>query len=134
MFEITLSATSMDELAKQVSELAASLTPTQLKSAKPAPKAAPAPQPVADEVDAELLAPAPPAPATAASIVDAGTGQPIAAPTKMTFDDVKVAAAKLAAMDTPKLKELILKYGGTNLSSIPKENLGSFAEDVLAAT
>ncbi len=87
-----------------------------------------------DDVDRELLAPVPPAPAGANAIVDAGTGKPAetAETVKMTFDDVKVAAAKLAAKDTPKLLEILTKFKAANLSGVPKDKLGEFAGLVMA--
>src|SRR6478735_2921566 len=57
-----------------------------------------------------------PAPATATGLVDAGTGQPIppdlaSKVVQMTMDDVRANAAKLAAVNTPLLGELIKKHG-----------------------
>lgn len=51
----------------------------------------------------------------------------------MTMDDVKAAAAKLAAKDTPKLKAILESYGAAKLSEVPKEKLGDFAGDVIEA-
>ena len=51
----------------------------------------------------------------------------------MTFDDVKVAAAKLVAKDTPGFSKILEKYGAPSLSGVPKDKLGDFAADVLAA-
>ncbi len=147
MFKITIEGATMEQVTAQI----ASLYAMSQQEPAPAPKAmrkppkAVEPEPVtasdiaptqSDAVDAELLEILEPAPNTANTVVDAGTGKPVAAPEpvkQMTFDDVKVAAAKLAQQDTPALKALIEKYGGTNLSSIPKEKLGDFAADVLAA-
>jgi hypothetical protein len=92
--------------------------------------------------DDALDAPAAEMPEGADAIVDAGTGQPVAkkaakakddAPIQMTMDDVKVAAAKLAAKDTPALAGILKKYDAPNLSGVPKEKLGDFAADVMEA-
>ena len=143
MFKITIEGATMEQVTAQIASLYAMSQQQPVLTEEPAPKAKPAarkaatPEPVAeDQVDTELLEILEPAPNTANTVVDAGTGKPVAAPEpvkQMTFDDVKVAAAKLAQQDTPALKALIEKYGGTNLSSIPKEKLGDFAADVLAA-
>lgn len=84
----------------------------------------------------EELEPARPMPETAKQIVDAGTGKPAGkadAPITMTFDDVKVAAAKLAAKDTPALAKILKKYDAANLSGVDKAQLGDFASDVMEA-
>lgn len=144
MFKITIEAVSMTQLATMALALANQFgdapapaentpaEPTKPAARKPAAKKA---EPVAvDETDRELLAAVEPAPATANSIVDAGTGQPAAAqPTQMTIEDVKVAATKLAGVDMPTLSQLITKHGGDKLSTIPPQNLGDFASDVLEA-
>lgn len=88
-----------------------------------------------DELARELAEPVDPMPETAKAVVDAGTGKPAeqtSAPIQMTFDDVKAAAAKLAAANTPKLVELLKKYGAPNLSGVPQDKLADFASDVLA--
>jgi len=152
MFKITIEGATMEQVTAQIASLYAMSQQAQVLTETPAPKTtmrkppkAIEPEPItaadiaptqSDAVDAELLEVLEPAPNTANTVVDAGTGKPVAKPEpvkQMTFDDVKVAAAKLAQQDTPALKALIEKYGGTNLSSIPKEKLGDFAADVLAA-
>lgn len=115
------------------------------KSKAKAPDPQPEPE-VDDELTGEdaLDAPAEPMPEGADAIVDAGTGQPVAkkaakakteddAPIQMTFDDVKVAAAKLAAKDTPALAKILAKYDAPNLSGVDKAQLGDFAADVMEA-
>lgn len=146
MFEITIKGATMDELAAVLAGAAAQFnTP-----AMPTPKArkakatAPAPEPepeveqaeATDDVDAELLEEVPPAPATANQVVDAGTGKPspeTGAPIQMTMDDVKVAAAKLVAKDTPGFEKILKKYGAAKLSDVPKDKIGDFAADVMEA-
>lgn len=74
-------------------------------------------------------------PAGSKQVVDAGTGKPIATddkPVKMTMDDVRAAAAKLAAKDSPKLAEILGNYGAAKLSEVPKAKLADFAGEVLA--
>lgn len=80
-----------------------------------------------------------PMPDTAKVLVDAGTGkvaEPIVepdAPVRMTMDDVKAAAAKLAAKDTPKLASLLKKYKAGKLSEVKGSDMGDFAADVMEA-
>lgn len=147
MFKITIEADTPGELAlnlqKMLDEFAGSAAepaPRKPRGTKTQPKVeeheAETETPSTDEVDKELLEEVPPAPNTAKQVVDAGTGKPAPAsdaPIQMTFNDVKAAAAKLASKDTPKLKEIIEKHGGTKLSDVPKENLGDFATDVMEA-
>ena len=117
-------------------------------TASPAPEPEPEEETVdiggdAEQADAELRAAiaadertVQPMPETAKVVVDAGTGKladPVDAPIKMTVDDVKAAAAKLAAKDTPKLAELLKKYGAAKLSAVPGPKLGDFAADVMEA-
>ena len=51
----------------------------------------------------------------------------------MTAADVRAAAAKLAAKDTPALAALLKTYNAPSLSAVPPESLGDFAGDVLEA-
>lgn len=77
-----------------------------------------------------------PMPDTAKVLVDAGTGkvaEPVDAPVRMTMDDVKAAAAKLAAKDTPKLAALLKKYKAGKLSEVKGSDMGDFAADVMEA-
>lgn len=91
------------------------------------------------QVLADLKAPADPMPATAKTVVDAGTGQPAPAATdetpvvKMTPAEVKSMAARLVAKDTAKLGEILTKYGATKISEVKPEQLGDFASDVIEA-
>jgi hypothetical protein len=83
-----------------------------------------------------LDAPAEPMPEGAKTVVDAGTGQPLPKSSeaiKMTMEDVKVAAAKLAAKDTPALAKILKKYDASKLSEVDKAKLGDFAADVMEA-
>ena len=141
MFEITIKGETLPEVAEglraalnQFADAPEKPAPTRSRKAdKPAPE--PEQQPM-DEVDRELLEPAEPMPETAKGVVDAGTGKPIAKadePIKMTFEDVKAAAAKLAAQDTPALAALLKKYDAGKLSEVPKGKLGDFASDVMEA-
>ena len=153
MFEITIKGETLEDLHDKLEALSFSLgsgadrrtTPATKPVSKPKAKA-PDPQPepeVDDELTGEdaLDAPADPMPEGADAVVDAGTGQPLPktkaegddAPIKMTMDDVKTAAAKLAAKDTPKLAELLKKYGADKLSAVAKTKLGDFAADVMEA-
>lgn len=147
MFEITITGKTMDELAANALALAAQFQTTapEAGDAAPAPRrAAPKPRAVepeadvqqpADDTDRELLAEVPPAPNTANAVVDAGTGQPIAATAEvvqLTMSDVKAAAAKLAAKDTPALAALLAKYDAPNLSGIAPEKLPDFVAEVMA--
>lgn len=112
------------------------------KAATPA-AATPAASPPADETDRELLEEVPPAPATSAQVVDAGTGQPVvpaaeqvvdAEPVKqMTVEDVQKAAAQLVQKDIEQLKALLKKYDAANVKAVKPAQLGDFAADVLAA-
>lgn len=153
MFEITIKGETLDELSNNILLWAARVQPIKadtipVKPTRKAKAAEPAPEPEVedetvdiggDEVDAELLAPAPPAPETANSIVDAGTGKPAPKASAkgdtitMTFDDVKVAAAKLVAKDQAKLAEILKTYGASKLTEVPKDKLGDFAADVMEA-
>jgi thiazole synthase ThiGH ThiG subunit len=75
-------------------------------------------------------------PEGAKTVVDAGTGQPLPKSSeaiKMTMEDVKVAAAKLAAKDTPALAKILKKYDASKLSEVDKAKLGDFAADVMEA-
>ena len=94
----------------------------------------------ADEEDT----PPEPMPVGATAVVDAGTGQPVSQiitaefvdvePVKqMTMTDVKVAAAKLAAKDTPKLASILKKYNAAKLSEVAPDALGDFAGEVMDA-
>lgn len=156
MFTITIQGTTLEDFHANLQQLAAQFggVPTtapksRVKKNASAPPTADAsddvaqsptaqgePEGVADaELAAELNAPVEPMPETAKAVVDAGTGKPAeqAAPVvQMTFDDVKAAAAKLAAANTPKLVELLKKYGAPNLSGVPGDKLADFASDVLA--
>lgn len=146
MFQITVKGDSLQDLAANLTTMVAQFQTTVPEGERRAitkratPKAKPIPtddEPVAqDEVDRELLEEVPPAPATANAVVDAGTGQPVAAAAEtkqMTIEDVRKAAGQLAAKDTPALKALLEKYGAPNLSGVPNEKLGDFASDVLEA-
>ena len=151
MFEVTIKGDSLSALATAVLSMAAQFQTTvpEAEDAKPkatrAKKAAPAPEPepevnidVEEEnIDWTAEGDIEPMPDTAKAIVDAGTGKPAAAtpetPIKMTFDDVKAAAAKLAAKDMAKLAALLKKHGGAKLSEVPPGNLGAFASDVMEA-
>lgn len=145
MFEITVKGDTLEELHSRLEELSFSLAAGEDRRPAPALKPvakrgkAPAkteePEPEDAALKAELNEPAPPAPATASQVVDAGTGKPIPtdAPVQMTFADVKTAAARLAAKDTPKLAEILGKYSAQKLSDVPKEQLGDFAADVMEA-
>jgi hypothetical protein len=146
MFKITIEGETLSDLASNVLTMAAQFQTTAPEEEKPAKrkakaKATPAPAPEGEDEDlgadleAELNAPVEPMPATGAGIVDGGTGQPIPKgdTIQMTFDDVKVAAAKLAAKDTPALGKILKKYGAANLSGVAKDKLGDFAADVMEA-
>ena len=158
MFEITIKGETLSQLAGNILLMARQYQATvsyeaddavreelQAKRTR-AKKAAPAPEPEVEETDAELEAeleaelnaPVPSAPDTAKPgvVVDAGTGKPLPAddqPVKMTFDDVKASAAKLAAKDVEQLKLILSKYGAGKISEVPKAKLGDFASDVLEA-
>lgn len=134
MFKITIEGDTLEAFHSNLQQLAAQFgVPTAAPKAKTAPKAKAAPTDEDAAIEAELNEPVPPAPAGSDAVVDAGTGQPIEPVVKMSMDDVKKAATQLAAKDTPKLKELIEKHGGTKLSDIPKDTLGDFAADVMEA-
>lgn len=160
MFEITIKGETLEEFHANLQQLAAQFggVPTRqpvedgkldpqtlVKTRKPKAAAQPAPEPEPEPTgddeedgDADLLAPAEPLPETAKQVVDAGTGKPAApaaadAPVKMTIDDVRAAAAKLAAKDTAKLGELLKTYGAAKLSEVPKGKLADFASDVMEA-
>lgn len=158
MFKITVEGETLSDLASNLLLVAKQFETTPAAEApKPArkAKASPAPQPEAETgavedtdgggddaaLAAELLAPAEPQPEGSKAIVDAGTGAPADtkakakddAPIKMTFDDVKTAAAKLVAKDQAKLAEILKKYDAANLSGVPKDKLGDFASDVMEA-
>lgn len=151
MFEITIKGSTITELAGNLQILAAhyataetggTVTKTRPAKAEPRALADPKPAPVpADDFDPDKEdSPPQPMPETARAVVDAGTGQPVAAPApaeelvkQMTFDDVKAAAAKLAAKDTPTLAGILKKYGAAKLSEVSKDKLGDFAGDVLEA-
>lgn len=148
MFEVTIKGETLEELQGNLNRIIPMFGGV---AAEPAPKAtsrkktAPQPQPEPEVEDAEiedveaaLNEPVEPMPDTAKAIVDAGTGKPAApakadAPIKMTFDDVKAAAAKLAAKDTPKLAAILKKYKAAKLSDVPGQDLGEFASDVMEA-
>jgi hypothetical protein len=160
MFEITIKGDTLEELAGNMQRIAAMYQATPAgDDAAPKPrgsrKTASAPKtadvsedaaayPTASDEDAKLEAelnePAEPMPETAKQVVDAGTGQPVGAtstdsdePITMTMDDVKNAAAKLAAKDSPTLAKILKDYGAAKLSEVPKEKLGDFAADVMEA-
>lgn len=147
MFEITIKGeTPKAVLANLEAAYKTFLLGAEATGAKPASKSkakAPDPQPE-PEAEEELVgedaldAPAEPMPEGADAVVDAGTGQPLPkakadAPIQMTFDDVKVAAAKLAAKDTPTLAKILKNYNAANLSGVAKDKLGDFAADVMEA-
>ena len=145
MFEITIKGETEDELFSNLADLAARLAgPHQPLRSRKAPAKAEAPAEkeytAADEEDS----PPQPMPAGANAVVDAGTGQPVAEiitaefveaePVKqMTMTDVKVAAAKLAATDTPKLASILKKYNAAKLSEVAPDALGDFAGEVMDA-
>lgn len=149
MFEITIKGDTLSALASNALAIAAQFQTTaprnpatdvggeEHRETKPRKaKAEPVSTTAEDEkLAAELAAPVGPMPDTAKAIVDAGTGQPIAPVEvkQMTIDDVRAAAAKLAAKDTPKLSELLNKYGAAKLSEVPNAKLGDFAGDVMEA-
>jgi hypothetical protein len=154
MFKITIEGATMAELAANVEQFTAELTgngtspapkPRVRKAATPVEpeqtgttaSTAPSEEQEDGDLQAELSAPVEPMPEAAKAIVDAGTGKPAAPaadePIKMTFEDVKVAAAKLAAKDTPKLGEILKSYGAGKLSEVPPAKLGDFASDVMEA-
>lgn len=147
MFKITIEGDTLNDLASNVLTMAAQFQTTvpEGKSASKSKAKAPAqPEPEVDDEltgDDALDAPAEPMPEGADAIVDAGTGKPAGKPAKakadapiqMTMDDVKVAAAKLAAKDTPALAKILKKYDASKLSEVPKEKLGDFAADVMEA-
>ena len=148
MFSITIQGDTLEELANGLREMYHQFqttgAPQETKSRKAA-KAAPVttkeyvaevvqPDPEDAALEAELNAPVPPAPATSKGIVDAGTGRPIPvgdAPIQMNMDQVRTAAAKLAAKDSPTLATILKKYGAAKLSEVPKESVGDFAADVM---
>jgi hypothetical protein len=158
MFELTITGETAEQLARNLMSMAADFRPSVIErdaeDAMPRPKpkatkskAVPTPEPEQEEevnidavqADAELKAAiaadertVQPMPETAKGTVDAGTGQPADAPIKMTMDDVKAAAAKLAAKDTPKLAEILKKYKAGKLSEVKGADMGDFAADVMA--
>ena len=154
MFEITIKGETEDELFSNLADLAARLAgPHQPLRSRKATAKAEAPDPkvepelpfikeytAADEEDT----PPEPMPVGATAVVDAGTGQPVSQiitaefvdvePVKqMTMTDVKVAAAKLAAKDTPKLASILKKYNAAKLSEVAPDALGDFAGEVMDA-
>ena len=147
MFRITVEGETLQDLAGNLQRIALHFQTTAAEGT-PAPKAsrrraaptAPETEVMDDEdlsqedaaIEADLQAEVEPMPETGKTIVDAGTGQP-AEPIKMTMDDVKTAAAELAAKDTPALAKLLKKYGAGKLSEVPKAKLGDFAADVMEA-
>lgn len=134
MFKITIEGGSLDELWGNLSALA-----MQMAGEEPAPVAKPTkPAKKVEEYkpDAADVEEPDPMPETAKAVVDAGTGQPVVAeePTKqMTVDDVRSAAAKLAAADSPKLAAILKAHGAVKLSEVPNDKLGDFASDVMEA-
>jgi hypothetical protein len=142
MFEITIKGETLEELAGNVSRMAAQFSTTVPDGGDAKPKgkrataagrqqsgagAAPAPsEEPEDPSDAALMAelaePVEPMPETAKAVVDAGTGAPAGGET-----------AKLAAKDTPKLAEILGTYGAGKISEVPKGKLGDFAADVMQA-
>lgn len=145
MFKITIEGATLQELMANVNAMAAGADMPVTES-KPKPRKAASPAPEPDPVEAaishedaavlaELNAEVEPAPETANSVVDAGTGKPLVAdaPVQMTKADVKAAAVKLAGKDTPALAAILKKYDAPNLSGVSDENLGDFAADVMAA-
>jgi hypothetical protein len=162
MFEITIKGATLSQIQDRLDAMqgvfgaAADRGRIEQPDPKPARKSRPSkgePQPEAEapeqeeqlsaedtKLQAELNEPAEPMPETAKAVVDAGTGQPVGAtstdsdePIQMTMDDVKNAAAKLAAKDTPTLAKILKDYGAAKLSEVPKEKLGDFAADVMEA-
>jgi hypothetical protein len=161
MFEITIKGDTLEELAGNMQRVAMLLRnesinaaddeareelQTKRRKSRPS-KGEPQPEAEAPEqeeqlsaddakLQAELNEPAEPMPETAKAVVDAGTGQPAPKsdePITMTMNDVKNAAAKLAAKDTPTLAKILKDYGAAKLSEVPKEKLGDFAADVMEA-
>lgn len=154
MFEVTIKGDSMSALASAVVALAGQFQTTasyeaddaarealQAKRTARKPKPEPQPEPeVADDEADWTDEQVEPMPETAKAIVDAGTGKPAPAakaeadaPIKMTFNDVKAAAAKLAAKDTPQLAAILKKYKAAKISEVPGPQLGEFASDVMEA-
>lgn len=145
MFKITIEGNTLEEFHANLQQLAAQFGGVPTATPKPARKAAakkdePQLQPQDPEepeetvdLDDEELEPAQPMPETAKQVVDAGTGKPVSEPVKMTVDDVRVAAAKLAAKDATKLGEILKTHGATKLSEVPKGKLPAFAADVMEA-
>jgi hypothetical protein len=158
MFEITIKGATLSEIQDRLDAMqavfgaAADRGRIEQPDPKPARKSRPSkgePQPEAEapeqeeqlsaddaKLQAELNEPAEPMPETAKAVVDAGTGQPAPKsdePITMTMNDVKNAAAKLAAKDTPTLAKILKDYGAAKLSEVPKEKLGDFAADVMEA-
>ena len=159
MFEVTIKGETLEELSGNVNRMAATFNAgdarrtndaddavrEELQAKRTPRKKAPVPAEPVDaeniddgDVEAALNEPVEPMPETAKAIVDAGTGKPAApaksdAPIRMTFDDVKAAAAKLAAKDTPKLAAILKKYKAAKLSDVPGPDLGDFASDVMEA-
>ena len=155
---LTILAGNLQHMAEQFSRtpsgsaIERALTKTR-KAMVSAPNPEPAPDPkvepelpfikeytAADEEDT----PPEPMPVGATAVVDAGTGQPVSQiitaefvdvePVKqMTMTDVKVAAAKLAAKDTPKLASILKKYNAAKLSEVAPDALGDFAGEVMDA-
>ncbi len=147
MLRITVEGATLAELSGSLFLMASQFG---MAAGEPAPKATPRkvgpvplpsgdrPKPAADPVDRELLEEVPPQPNAVRGAVDAGTGQPIAAPTgeapvQMTMDQVRTNAAKLAAKDSPTLAAILKKYGAGKLSEVAGEQLGDFASDVMEA-
>lgn len=154
---ITINGDNAQEAGEELSTLARLLSGTSVQEntpvtapinkPKPTAKKAPAPEPTVDEelsaedieMQRELNASVEKAPAIASQVVDAGTGKPVGADTSteeakpMTAADVRAAAAKLAAKNTPALAALLKKYNAGSLSAVPPESLGDFAGDVLEA-
>lgn len=152
MFELTIKGDTLAELASNLLTMADQFQTTVLQAEAPKSRRGkrtaqdlepqrPETPPVADEEEddeelkRELNAPAEPMPETAKQVVDAGTGQPAPATTtvKMTKDDVKVAATRLAAKDATKLGEILKSYGATKLSEVADDKLADFASDVVEA-
>lgn len=153
MFEITIKGDTLSELATNMLSMAKQFQTTVPEEPTATPKSRRKGREIAEEIRPEIAddddtgltgedaldAPVKPMPDTAKQVVDAGTGKPAGkgaaddAPITMTFDDVKVAAAKLAAKDTPALAKILKKYGAANLSGVDKAKLGDFAADVMEA-
>ena len=162
MFEITIKGETMSELGKnmldaarlykaydiyQADDAAREEMQAQRKAAarKQTTEPAKAEEPVVKEYTAadEEDVPPEPMPVGATAVVDAGTGRPVEQvvgeivedePVKqMTMNDVKVAAVKLAAKDTPLLGKILKKYNAAKLSEVAPDALGDFAGEVMDA-